>query len=383
MQQNLITTSNEDTQSKSLGKSSGPEELMKQCSFFCAGWWPFILLPLLLLLPLLFFNWHPIEDKVAQNTTSALNAAGIDWVEVETFNQGRDVILSGTAASQEAIDKALSIAKKAEGVRVASFQDSATSIAVPAAPELNANASNGIVTLTGVLTSQGAIDKVVDDAKSAYGASNVVNKLIVGTNTADQPSVEKLLSTLAAGGLAGDFDAKLAQNQLLLKGVVGSDQIKTSIGQQVERWFDGDVLNQLTVVAPAPVVAATPAPVQRNVCADLVKELLASEKIYFETSKATINQQSYALLDNIAGTAKRCADAEFEVAGHTDSMGSLELNMGLSQARAQSVVDYLTNLGLSSEQFSAAGYGPNQPIADNSTAEGRAANRRIEFKLKN
>jgi len=88
-------------------------------------------------------------------------------------------------------------------------------------------------------------------------------------------------------------------------------------------------------------------------------------------------------LDSIAEAAKRCPDANFEVAGHTDSAGSLELNLRLSEARAQAVTDYLIKLGLDSSQFSSKGYGPNQPIADNSTKEGRAQNRRIEFTLSN
>lgn len=361
---------------------------MKRCSFFCAGGWPFIVLPLLLLLPLLFFNWHSIEEKIAQNTSVNLQAEGLDWVEVETFNRGRDVLLSGTAPSQEAIDKAVAIAGVAKGVRRAEFRDAEGSIAMPVSPTLNANAQDGVITLTGVLTSQNEIEQLVNRANTVYGESNVVNELLVGDNTAGAPDIGQLFSSLAVRGLADDFNANLYQGQLTLKGIVPSDDVKASIGQEAASLFSGEVLNQLTVVRPAPEpapIALTPvvAPIQSDVCESLVNELLTSEKINFQTGKATISQQSFSLLDSLAATAKRCSDARFEVAGHTDSVGRLESNMRLSQARAQSVVSYLIKLGLNAEQFSAMGYGPNQPIADNASAQGRATNRRIEFKLKN
>ena len=67
------------------------------------------------------------------------------------------------------------------------------------------------------------------------------------------------------------------------------------------------------------------------------------------------------------------------VEGHTDNQGSLEHNKELSQRRAQSVVRFLTGRGLDAKRLEAKGYGPTKPIADNSTKEGRAKNRRVIF----
>jgi len=147
--------------------------------------------------------------------------------------------------------------------------------------------------------------------------------------------------------------------------------------------FSGEIDNQLTVAAPPPVVEATPPVIERDECQNLVNELLASGKVNFATGKSLIREDSYPLLSSIADTAKKCPNAKFEVAGHTDSTGGLESNMILSEARAQAVVQHLIGLGLNESQFSATGYGPNKPIADNGTAAGRAQNRRIEFTLKN
>ena len=70
-----------------------------------------------------------------------------------------------------------------------------------------------------------------------------------------------------------------------------------------------------------------------------------------------------------------------EIIGHTDNQGLRSANQGLSQARAATVKDYLASHGIAEAQLSASGQGPDRPIASNDTAEGRARNRRIEFRL--
>ncbi|MCB1832791.1 MAG: OmpA family protein, partial [Geminicoccaceae bacterium] len=68
-----------------------------------------------------------------------------------------------------------------------------------------------------------------------------------------------------------------------------------------------------------------------------------------------------------------------EVQGHTDSTGATDYNQGLSERRAQSVLDYLTGKGVEAERLTAVGFGENRPIASNDTEEGRAQNRRVEI----
>jgi len=166
----------------------------------------------------------------------------------------------------------------------------------------------------------------------------------------------------------------LLDRTLTLTGKVESDVSKATIGGNIARVFKGQVSNLLTVVEPV---------VERDACLDLVNDLLASGKINFQTSRANIKEDSYPLLESIADTARKCSNVRFEVAGHTDSVGSLELNNQLSKQRAQAVINHLTERGLEASQFEAAGYGPSQPVGDNATHEGRAENRRIEFKLIN
>ncbi len=101
--------------------------------------------------------------------------------------------------------------------------------------------------------------------------------------------------------------------------------------------------------------------------------------IFFEVGKAELKPISYVELNKAVDLMKDNGTMVIEVGGHTDDRGSDDANQRLSAARAQSVVDYMKLAGIEAERLIAKGYGESQPIADNATADGRAANRRTEF----
>ena len=105
------------------------------------------------------------------------------------------------------------------------------------------------------------------------------------------------------------------------------------------------------------------------------------ENILFELNKATLKPESFPQLEQILGFMNGNPSVRMEISGHTDNTGSLRLNTRLSQARAQAVVDWLTERGITVDRLDAKGYAFSQPIAPNNTAEGRAKNRRVEFKI--
>jgi OOP family OmpA-OmpF porin len=106
------------------------------------------------------------------------------------------------------------------------------------------------------------------------------------------------------------------------------------------------------------------------------------EKVHFETGKAIIKPESYPLLDEVAEALSTHAQIKLvEVAGHTDDIGDLRSNQELSQDRAQAVLDYLVGKGVAPSRLQAKGYGETRTIDTNETAEGRAANRRVEFNI--
>ncbi|MEI9934711.1 MAG: OmpA family protein [Ferruginibacter sp.] len=100
----------------------------------------------------------------------------------------------------------------------------------------------------------------------------------------------------------------------------------------------------------------------------------------FETGKTTLNDDSYTVLDELVAYLQRKDDEKVEIDGYTDNIGKASENMVLSQNRANTVRAYLLTKGISPDRVTAVGYGMSDPIDDNSTAEGRAQNRRIEVK---
>ncbi len=104
--------------------------------------------------------------------------------------------------------------------------------------------------------------------------------------------------------------------------------------------------------------------------------------ITFDVNQAAINANFYPVLNSVSKVAKEFNQTLIDVAGHTDSTGTVAYNMDLSQRRANSVSQYLQSQGVVANRIYSEGYGPHYPIADNSTAQGRAENRRVEIALK-
>jgi OOP family OmpA-OmpF porin len=99
--------------------------------------------------------------------------------------------------------------------------------------------------------------------------------------------------------------------------------------------------------------------------------------VHFQTNSAKLTADSSAELDPLAANLKGHPRMRVEMQGHTDSTGSPAHNLKLSQARAESVRDYLVDHGVPPQVLTAKGYGETQPVADNKTPQGRAQNRRV------
>lgn len=102
--------------------------------------------------------------------------------------------------------------------------------------------------------------------------------------------------------------------------------------------------------------------------------------IYFDTGKSEVKSESQAALQEVAKLLSNDPSLKLLVVGHTDSVGQLEANMKLSQARAEAVVQALTKShGVAATRMKAYGAGPIAPVVTNRTEEGRAKNRRVEL----
>ncbi|MCL6307454.1 OmpA family protein [Pseudomonas sp. SZ57] len=126
-------------------------------------------------------------------------------------------------------------------------------------------------------------------------------------------------------------------------------------------------------------MANTGVEVQRQ--GDQIK-LIMPGNITFATDSSAIASSFYSPLNNLASSLKQFNQNNIEIVGYTDSTGSRQHNMDLSQQRAQSVATYLTSQGVDQSHLSVRGAGPDQPIASNADVNGRAQNRRVEVNLK-
>jgi outer membrane protein OmpA-like peptidoglycan-associated protein len=133
---------------------------------------------------------------------------------------------------------------------------------------------------------------------------------------------------------------------------------------------------------PAPAYVAPPAPAPAYVApvpAPVPPKKLVLEGVNFDFDKSAIRQEDLDSIDKDVASLDSWGNVNIEVAGHTDSRGSDEYNMKLSQRRADAVRNYLVSKGIAADRLFAKGYGESQPVADNATDEGRFKNRRVEL----
>jgi outer membrane protein OmpA-like peptidoglycan-associated protein len=144
---------------------------------------------------------------------------------------------------------------------------------------------------------------------------------------------------------------------------------------------DGDgVFDHLDVCPAIPGVAANKG------CPEIKEEVkeqirLAAKGIYFESGNDVIKAESFVNLDKLATIMNEYKEAKVMIEGHTDSQGADAANTTLSQKRADAVKMYIASKGVTESRMTAIGYGETKPVADNGSAEGRALNRRVDFKL--
>jgi OmpA-OmpF porin, OOP family len=105
------------------------------------------------------------------------------------------------------------------------------------------------------------------------------------------------------------------------------------------------------------------------------------EDCNFETGKADLRPESFTVLDELVAYMVRKEDERIEIGGHTDNVGTAKSNLVLSQNRANTVRNYLISKGIDETRVTSKGYGFSVPVAENTTVEGRAQNRRTEVKI--
>jgi len=227
---------------------------MKSYSRMPMGLFPFlawVLLGSLVMLAItLFFKWHAIEKDVAENSRQSLAAADIEWATLETFNNGREVTITGTPPSKDEATLALNIVRQSKGVDEASFEYNEIVIEPKSPAYLNAIVTRNSMVLRGTLENQNAIDQLLSQAKAVFGNDNVVNKMSIGKNVAPLAKQNGLFDAMKDKGNSAPFSASFLNDELTINGQVINSKQKIRVEEQIAVTVESDIVNNLTVVIP-------------------------------------------------------------------------------------------------------------------------------------
>ncbi|MEM6664472.1 MAG: OmpA family protein [Pseudomonadota bacterium] len=215
-------------------------------------------------------------------------------------------------------------------------------------------------------------------ASALFGTGAITADLAV--TVAAPPSDWQIAAMAAMDQLAlgGGGTALLAGYSLSLRNRLADPGLARQIHQEMALGLpDYRVTTVFDVDLPG-VLRRIPLPAAR--CADRLNRIYRNSPIDFDTGSTKISAQSEPVLDVLAALFARCTAEPIEIGGHTDAQGSEEVNLRISQQRADAVATALVARGVPIQRLRATGFGEAVPIADNQTDSGRARNRRIEFK---
>lgn len=167
---------------------------------------------------------------------------------------------------------------------------------------------------------------------------------------------------------------------LQLSGATGDETVSDTVSRILADRLGGGADFSVNV-AYEPALAPVDAVPSPDECVRRVNAILGEGQIKFAPGSTQIEAATVATLDAIANELKSCQTVPMEIGGHTDSQGRESMNLRLSQARADTVLNEIMARRVLTSNLVAKGYGEGEPIADNESEEGREANRRIEFKL--
>ncbi len=230
--------------------------------------------------------------------------------------------------------------------------------------------------LTGTLPDEATKQQLLAKAKEVYGEGNFIDELKVGnvSKPAWLASVISLMAFTKTGVAKGGLSAE--GTSVSLVGEVASDAEKTRIFGEATKALSPTLVNNLLTIAGQKSLTTEEAKTQIK-----LNETIAGKIVEFETGSDKITAKGKTVLDEIIPTLKNSSD-NLQIEGHTDNAGNAAKNMDLSKRRAEAVKRYFAEKGLEVQRFTAQGFGQEKPIADNSSAEGKQRNRRIEFQVK-
>lgn len=333
----------------------------------------------------LVYGIGAIENHLEIQLESALVANEITDVTVEA--SGADLLIRGTVDEEDQLETIPAFAQSLEGVGNVTTELEYVPPRVIEDPEVVAapitvSWAAGMATITGEISDEAHKTSIVDALSSYFPGGVDADGLTVKEGAPNERDwLSKVLSLVRIGADSlgsGEIYIDAEQQLIQMTGQFESrqerrdarDKIDDVIAETTFAFVSGLSIPDAPEFTPEEVVE-----LQEN-----LDDLIEGKVVEFELNSDVLTDVGKALLDEILDALERFPNVPIEIAGHTDNQGVSEENFELSLRRAESALDYLVAHGQDPDRFVVEGYGESQPIASNETAEGRARNRRIEFK---
>ena len=350
----------------------------------------------------IFFGTRSIEGTLEFQTLGTLRASGIRDVAVEA--NGMNLTLHGTVNKVDHIELAAFIATTIEGVGEV---DVTNIVYVPPPSEVEPDRqadplvfswSSARIDVSGTLSDEATLASVIDALGAVWETVDTSEVQVKEAIASQRDWLPAIVSVVTRAG--GDLDQGTVIANPNLGFVLVAGEAETR-GQQVAVLSDVEEIvskvnfeftSGLTIKEqpPPPTVVASPgAPTTTTTTTTLppivvelqesLDDLIEGKVVEFEFGSSVITPQGRELLDEVLDALRKFPDVRLQIGGHTDDVGSVESNLLLSRLRAASVLTYLVDREEDPGRFDVIGYGEDHPIAENTTEDGRARNRRIEF----
>lgn len=225
------------------------------------------------------------------------------------------------------------------------------------------------VVVSGTVPDESTHAKLLARIRELYGANNVVDDVVIGKVTMPPNWVEHMgrlldqdLHQISHGQL------KVEGNLVSVRGEVANESQRQQIASDMATRLNPSytIHNGLHVTAQDQ---------------GLIDQAIAHRNIEFDSGSANLKEEAYSILKAVAEAMNKLQNKHVDITGYTDDQGLRASNINLSKARADAVKAYLISQHVDPDRINTYGMGPDRPIASNSTADGRARNRRIEFRV--
>jgi len=338
-----------------------------------------VAVPVLLTAVLLPVRADSIEDELRTQAVAALAARGINGATV--VMDGRDASVQvATDVDATAIRE---IVGGVDGVRSVTIATGPGEPAPtsgpeqPAEPGFEIGRTNTALRVQATVRSELAKDAIKTEVEKVLGPDREYDQRVTVDSTKgieDVSTLSALLHAMAIG--TGDASVRYDGTTVTLSGDVPDQATKAMAARAAAQAVPGAVIaNELRVPAGKPAVSEACRTFKTRLA-----EFGRQNRINFLSGTAIVNDASKRAVARAAALLKTCATARVEVAGHTDNLGSPATSLPLSEERAAAVKSELVRLGVAADRITATGYGQAFPIAPNTTATGRVANRRAEIR---